>query len=229
MDEMIEASRNWIKNLKSIKSQQFQFYDEIECLIHSKQNMEIEQIAQEIKTLNKSWIPKFQKKLKFFSSFSPYPDCKNILNNLTEDIKNLGNQVGPKKQEQQRVGIEQISQNKVKNSYEIPKDIVGPPLLPKSQTCYVPTYINNPTEKPTYYHNQKPQNYEQKPYVYYQQYEQKPQVQPQKIPQNPTVQSLGYPQNPQVQSLGYPPSKPQDYNNLQYSTKPNKYWCEKLI
>ncbi|CAD8062923.1 unnamed protein product [Paramecium primaurelia] len=91
LDEIIENTEIWMKDLTNYKLQEFNFHNEIDWIIQYNQQIEIEQLAQEVNPINYNHIKKLNQKLEQFSSFKEYSNCKNILNNLQ-----------PKKIKQQR-------------------------------------------------------------------------------------------------------------------------------
>ncbi|CAD8099515.1 unnamed protein product [Paramecium primaurelia] len=105
IEEMMQSTQFWMKDLNQIKQQQYQFYDEIDQLINQNQNIEIDQIVQETKTLNNKWISKLKEKIEWFSKFQSYSDCVNKLKNLSEgkvENSQLKNDLGLKCQQQQQ-------------------------------------------------------------------------------------------------------------------------------
>ncbi|CAD8162482.1 unnamed protein product [Paramecium pentaurelia] len=108
LDEMIENTEIWMKDLTNYKLQDFNFHNEIDWIIQYNQKIEIEQLAQEVNPINYNQIKKLNNKLEQFSSFNEYSNCKNILNNLQ-----------PKKiQQQKQTVILEVAQGHQKN-YEM--------------------------------------------------------------------------------------------------------------
>ncbi|CAD8194907.1 unnamed protein product [Paramecium pentaurelia] len=105
IEEMMQTTQFWMKDLNQIKSQQYQFYDEIDQLINQNQNIEIDQIVQETKILNNKWISKLKENIEWFSKFKNYSDCVNKLKNLSEgkvENSQLTKDLGLKCQQQQQ-------------------------------------------------------------------------------------------------------------------------------